>query len=238
MIFTWICSVLLGILLGISITVYFIVKSIRKTIKTELEKDISFEIHNGNVKNVENIIKNNQQEYKRQNKGIVFRQVLGLRKNKSTQKLTVRFKDEINEIAKEFNPTSKNPILEFSVKNAFDFVEMITIRCEKLLDSISLPVIKSCDVSVVFGVTKFIVVVKDNKIVKTVTGIIGKVTRILKCLKPYYWLKKTLQTVFITLVAREIAFALIEIIGWTFTEFYYNTNENQKNILVKEKETA
>lgn len=238
MIFTWICSVLLGILLGISITVYFIVKSIRKTIKTELEKDISFEIHNGNVKNVENIIKNNQQEYKRQNKGIVFRQVLGLRKNKSTQKLTVRFKDEINEIAKEFNPTSKNPILEFSVKNAFDFIEMITIRCEKLLDSISLPVIKSCDVSVVFGVTKFIVVVKDNKIVKTVTGISGKVTRILKCLNPYYWLKKTLQTVFITLVAREISFALIEIIGWTFTEFYYNTNENQKNILVKEKETA
>ena len=71
----------------------------------------------------------------------------------------------INEIAKEFNPTSKNPILEFSVKNAFDFIEMITIRCEKLLDSISLPVVKSCDVSVVFGVTKFIVVVKDNKIV-------------------------------------------------------------------------
>jgi len=133
-----------------------------------------------------------------------------------------------------FNPESKNPMLEFSVKEAFEFANSVTVQVEKVLNAIDVSLLKNCDISAVFGMAKLVVGVTGNKIVKTALGVSGKISRLLKILNPFSWLKRLIQTAFTTLLIREIIFASIEIIAWTFAEFYYHCNiknQNQKELL-------
>lgn len=219
----WIFSALFGIFLGGIIAIYFIIKSIRKKISLSLDKNRPFEVFDGHVKEVGLIIESKKQEYKKAEKGNVFRAVAGLKK-KNPRKTHKIYTEIITEVAKVFNSDSKNPFLEFSVREAFGFVRTATERIEDILNAVNLSLLKNCDLSAVFGMAKLVGTVKDNKVVKGVTSFSGKVTRVIKLLNPFFWLKKIIQTVFVTLITTELIFASAEIVGWTFAEFYFECN--------------
>ena len=222
MIFGWVLSALFGVFLGIILALFLIVKTIRKKINNQLIDARPYNLLDGHVKEINAIIKGKQKRLKKENRGVVIRQTLGLKKK--NLKISILYSEIINDVAKVFNSTSENPMLEFSVKNAFDFLNEVTEKAEKVLNSINLELLKKSNLSFIIGVSEIVIKAKENRALKKITNLSGKVIIVLKLLNPYYWIKKIVQVVFSTMLVQELIFASVEIVGWTFAEFYHECN--------------
>ena len=84
--------------------------------------------------------------------------------------------------------------------------------------------LKKSNLSFIIGVSEIVIKAKENRALKKITNLSGKVIRVLKLLNPYYWIKKIVQVVFSTMLVQELIFASVEIVGWTFAEFYHECN--------------
>ena len=72
-----------GIVVGFIVVLWFRVRSVRKRINASLRKIGLFELTSSQKREIERIITEKRKLYKKQNKGVVCRDVLGLKKKKS-----------------------------------------------------------------------------------------------------------------------------------------------------------
>ena len=222
----WIGLFFAGILLGLFVVLLLKVKKTRKKISDKIEKKKS--INACDKQEVNDIVKAQCKIYKRKNRFHVFKTVIGLKPK--TKGYFAMYGDIINGVAKIQNPESQNPFLEFTLKQAFDFVEMVTIDLESILNDLQMPMLKNVDVSNVFGVVDFKNKVLEIKAVKSVIKItrpFKPIKKLLALLNPIRWVSTLITAIFTASLTKDLIFASADVVAYEFANFYSKCkNEN------------
>lgn len=209
---------LFGIVVGFVFVLWLRVRSVRKRINASLLKIGQLELTTFQKSKIEQIITEKRKLYKKQNKGVVCRDVLGLKKKKSNV-FPKAYWLTIKEVALVFDDSRQNPFLDFSIKSAFDFLNRVTDRIENILDDTQIPVLKNVKLSTIMGVTS-ISKVFSNKVVKTGASFAKRLGNLLNLLNPYHWAKKIALSYFFTKIINEILLASVDVVAWEFARFY------------------
>ena len=208
-----------GLLIGLLIVLLIKVKAVKKTISVTLEKRKSY--YKSDKERIEQKLKTTKKKYKKQNRFHVIRTVLGFKAKKSGY--IKMYGDIINEVAKLQNPDSQKPFLEFTAKQAFDFVEKVTVDFEEILNSLDMPMLKNMDVSTIYGVVDVVKKVSSIKPIRGAKKISEKMKPIfnaLKILNPVKFTTTLITAIFTASLKRDLIFALADVVALEFSEFY------------------
>lgn len=219
-----------GIVVGFIVVLWFRVRSVRKRINASLRKIGLFELTSSQKREIERIITEKRKLYKKQNKGVVCRDVLGLKKKKSNV-FPKAYWHIIKEVALVFDDKRQNPFLDFSIKSAFDFLNKVTDRIESILDDMQIPVLKNLKLSTIMGVTS-IGKVFSNKVVKTGASFAKRLGNLFNLLNPYHWVKKIALSYFFTKIINEILLASVDVVAWEFARFYKQAEQKVELVAV------
>lgn len=229
----WIGLLVSGILLGGIIVILAKVKSLRKTIISSANVERRTVPH-GSVEDVEKIVKSKRKEYLKANKFVIFKTFLGIKGKKSQKCYIKMYLDIIGEVANIINPNSENPLLEFSVAQAFEFFNEVTHKTENIIDSLNLPVLKNLDMSTVFwfiNIKSTFDRSKTGKVVKGVSKVAKPIAKVLKVLNPVKLINSLVTAILISSATRNLIFALADLVAWEFVKFYENCRvENTKKV--------
>ena len=229
----WIGLLVSGILLGGIIVILAKVKCLRKTVNSNVNVERR-PIPHGSVEDVEKIVKRKRKEYLKANKFVIFKTFLGLKGKKSQKRYYKMYGDIIKEVALLINPTSENPLLEFSVEQAFAFINEVTYKTEYIIDSLNLPVLKNLDVSTVFwfiNIKSTFDRSKTGKVVKGVSKVAKPIAKVLKVLNPVKFINSLVTAILISSATRNLIFALADLVAWEFVKFYDNCRvENTEKV--------
>ena len=219
---SFILSALAGVVLGAVIAVYFKVRAIRKKINGKINKSAFSSSDGLGAKKVEEIVYGYKKQFKKQTGGNILRAVIGL-KQKQAKSLPLLLKEEVLSVADAFGNENRKNILNFSIKNAFDFAYKVTLRLEEIIKDIDLSPLKTVDISSIVGIAKKTKAVY-NGTVKRAKGLFAFVCRVMNAVNPVFWIKQFILKTFTALVMRELVFACIEITAWEFAFFYGKEN--------------
>ncbi len=229
----WLGLLASGILLGGIIVILAKVKILRKKIISSVNVE-KRPIPHGSVKDVEEIVKRKKKEYLKANKFVIFKRFLGLKGKKSQKRYFKMYLDIIKEVAKTINPTSENPLLEFSVAQAFAFIDEVTYKTEYIIDGLGLPVLKNLDVSTVFwfiNIKSAFDRSKAGKVVKGASKVAKPILRGLKILNPVKLVNSLVTAILVSSATRNLIFALADLVAWEFVKFYDNCRiENSEKV--------
>lgn len=219
----WVGLFLGGFLLGVFIILLAKVRKTKKVIFTNVQKNKS--VVGKDSKKIKEIVSKKRKIYKKKNRFHVLKTVVGL-KSKTTGYFTM-YGEIINEVAKLQNPESQNPFLEFTIKQAFDFIDGVTIDLEEILNTLDLPMLKNIDISTIYGFIDLSNKINQIKFVKTAKKISKPIVKILRFLNPVKWLSLFITTIFTASLTRDLIFVLADIVAFEFSEFYVQCkNEN------------
>ena len=143
----WICLFFAGLLLGVLFVVLTKVRETRSKIAKIISKKKSNYSYNKEKINI--IVKQQRKIYKKKNRFHVLKKVAGF--TPKTKGYFAMYGEIINEVAKLQNPQSNMPFLEFSVNQAFDFINDVTLDLEDVISSLDMPVLKTMEVSTIYG---------------------------------------------------------------------------------------
>ena len=208
-----------GFLCGGVIALLLKIKSVRKKINGDLQKIAVNDLTNAQRDGVVKIVSEKRKLYKKQNKGVVFCSVLGLKRKKPNVFPKTYF-DTIKDVSLIFDQERKRPFLNFSIKSGFAFLQKVVDRFESVINATEISVLKNLNVSFLVNITSFTSKVLLNNKVKGVMAIRVRVFNLLKILTPYYWVKKIVLSVFFTQIINELMLASVDIVAWEFARFY------------------
>ena len=229
----WIGLLVSGILLGGIIVILAKVKSLRKMIMSSANVERRTVPH-GSVEDVEKIVKRKRKEYLKANKFVIFKTFLGLKGKKSQKRYVKMYLDIIGEVANIINPNSENPLLEFSVEQAFAFINEVTYKTEYIIDSLNLPVLKNLDMSTVLWIINIKSTFdrsKVGKVAKGSTKVAKFIAKVVAGPNPVRIINKLVTAILVSSATRNLIFALADLVAWEFVKFYENCRvENTKKV--------
>ena len=215
-----------GLLLGMFIILLIKVKKARKTIFKNVKKGNDRLCYKN--KQIEEIIKPKLKNYKKKNRFHVFKTVLGF--SPKTKGYFQMYGEIIKEVANLQNPESKSPFLEFTIKQAFDFIDNVTVDLEDVLDALDMPMLSNLDLSTIYGFVDLKNKIDQIKVVKAAKKIskpIKPIVKIFKMLNPIRWVSLLITAIFIASLKRDLIFAFADIVAFEFANFYEQCkNEN------------
>ena len=212
-------AVIAGFFSGGVIALLIKIRSARKKINDDLQKIAVNELTDGQREEVSQIVSEKRKTYKKQNKGVVFRSVLGLKKKKQSVFPKAYF-DIIKAVSLVFDKDRQMPFLNFSIKSGFDFLQKVVDRFESVLNATEISILKNLNISLLANVTSVTSKIFSNKTVKGVMSTKTKILNVLKIFNPYYWIKKIVLSVFFTRIINELLLASVDIVAWEFARFY------------------
>ncbi|MBQ7372942.1 MAG: hypothetical protein IJW64_00020 [Clostridia bacterium] len=213
-----------GFILGAVIVLFVRIKNVRKKINADLQRFAVKGLTDFQRNKVKQIIVQKRKQYKKQNKGVVARSVLGLKKKKSSV-FPKAYADVIKEVAVVFDDKRKNAFLDFSIKSGFDFLHKVIDRIESVLDATEIAVLKNLKISRLAGITSLTSKVLSNKAVNAGLGLSKKISNLINIINPYHWIKKIALSIFFTKIINEILLASVDIVAWEFARFYEQSQE-------------
>lgn len=230
---SWIFALIGGFVTGAIIIVFIKLKRVRIHIfKTANQKKEL--ISSDKTDRIDAVVNGYFAQYKKANRFTVFKKVVGI-SVKTDQKYLYMYGDIIRSVATVYNESSKNPLLEFTVRNLFDFINSVSFDVEGLIDSLDMPMLKNLDISSFYGVYNFSKRVSGGAVAKSAKKVIkpiAKIKNFVRFINPVTFIKGVIDAVFTASLTRDVMFAVAEIIAWEFAVFY------SKNNLEKQKEVA
>ncbi|MBR2337434.1 MAG: hypothetical protein IKA61_05785 [Clostridia bacterium] len=218
-VFEWIGLFVGGLVLGLVIVLLIKIKSTKKIILKKINQ--KKKIAPRDRASIDAIIKRQRKIYKKKNRFHVFKTVIGL-KPKSKGYFAM-YGDIINGVAKLQNPDSQKPFLEFSISQAFDFIDCVTVDLEEILNALDMPVLKEIDLATMFGVVDITKRFSDIKLIKgakRITKPIKPFIKLFKVLNPVKWVTGTVTAICTASLTRDLIFAAADIVAWEFAQFY------------------
>ena len=215
MIFSLILSLVFGVAIGVLIGIYIKIRLVREVISEQIKSAIPFDFTEDDIFAVTQIIERAKKDFKNSTRGSVIRSALAL-KRKEKKSLVLVIKEEICEIASKFGKEGEQNLLNFSVKEFFDFLYEVTKRLEDIIEVINFSPLLAVDLSVILGLKQ----TADKPIIKRTAGIWGIISRVVNAINPYFWLKKLVMSLFLASIVLELSFASIETSAWQFAKFY------------------
>ena len=226
----WIGLFFAGFLLGLLFILLIKVKNTKRAIFRGLQERKKF--FNGERAKIGALVTAKRKIFKRKNRFHVFKKVLGLKVK--TNGYFAMYGEIIHEIAKIQNPQSDAPFLEFSIKQAFDFINDVTVDLECVLNSLRMPMLKSVDLSTIYGFVDLKNKINELKVVKTAKTIakpISPIIRILRFLNPVRWLAMFITAIFTASLTRDLIFAFADIVAWEFSQFYAECKDENASLI-------
>ena len=215
----WVAMFFAGFLLGLLLILLVKLKKTKKAIFNGLQHRKRF--FNGEMAKIDELVMVKRRAFKRKNRFHVFKKVLGLKVK--TKGYFAMYGEIIREIAIMQNPESNAPFLEFTIKQAFDFISDVTVDLESVLNSLEMPMLKSVDLSTIYGFVDLKNKINELKVVKTaktITKPISPILKILRVLNPVKWLTTLITAIFTASLTRDLIFAFADIVAWEFSQFY------------------
>ena len=226
----WVGLFVGGFLVGLLVILLIKIKKTRKIISDKIEEKKG--ISACDKQRVDAIVKAKRKAYKKKNRFHVFKTVAGFKPK--TSGYFAMYGDIVNEVAKIQNADSKYPVLEFSVRQAFEFIGDVTVDLEGVLDSLGMPMLRGADLSFVYGIVDFTSKFNEIKIVKATKKIskpLKPILSIIRLLNPVRWVTTLITAIFTASLVRDLYFALADIVAWQFSKFYAQCkNENLVSI--------
>ena len=227
----WIALFFAGFLLGLLLILLFKVKKTKRAIFKGLQERKRF--FNGERAKIDEIVNKKRKIFKRKNRFHVFKKVIGLKVK--TDGYFAMYGEIIHEVAKMQNPQSNAPFLEFSIKQAFDFINDVTVDLECVFNSLQMPMLKSVDLSTIYGFVDLKNKINELKLVKTAKTIakpISPIIKILKFLNPVKGLAMLITAIFTASLTRDLIFAFADIVAWEFSQFYAKCKDENVSLIV------
>ena len=181
---------------------------------------------------IEETVAKQRKIFKRKNRFHVFKMVIGFKPK--TNGYFAMYGAIIRDVAKLQNPESTYPFLEFTIKQAFDFISEITVDLECVLDSLSMPMLKNLDLSTIYGFADFKKRIDDIKAVKTAKKIVKPVSPLLKVIKllnPVNWVTMLIRAIFTASLTRDLIFAFADIVALEFSKFYEDCRVEKESLI-------
>lgn len=215
----WIALFFAGFLLGLLFILLLKIKRTKRAIFKGLQERKRF--FNGERARIDEIVNKKRKIFKRKNRFHVFKKVIGLKVK--TDGYFAMYGEIIREIATIHNPQSQTPFLEFSIKQAFEFISDVTVDLECVFNSLQMPMLKNVDLSTIYGFVDLKNKISELKVVKaakTITKPISPILKILKLLNPVKWFAMLITAIFTASLTRDLIFAFADIVAWEFSQFY------------------
>ena len=226
----WIGLFFAGLVLGIVVILLIKVKKTKRAIFKGLQQRKKF--FNGEREKIDEIVNVKRKIFKRKNRFHVFKKVIGLKTK--TSGYFAMYSEIICEIAAMHNPQSKSPFLEFSIQQAFDFINDITVDLECVFNSLEMPMLKNVDLTTIYGFVDFKNKINELKLVKTaktITKPISPIIKVLKFLNPVKWLAMLITAIFTASLTRDLIFAFADIVAWEFSQFYATCKDENVSLI-------
>ena len=226
----WIGLFFAGLVLGIVVILLIKVKKTKRAIFKGLQQRKKF--FNGEREKIDEIVNVKRKIFKRKNRFHVFKKVIGLKTK--TSGYFAMYSEIICEIAAMHNPQSQSPFLEFSIKQAFDFINDITVDLECVFNSLEMPMLKNVDLTTIYGFVDFKNKINELKLVKTaktITKPISPIIKVLKFLNPVKWLAMLITAIFTASLTRDLIFAFADIVAWEFSQFYATCKDENVSLI-------
>ena len=224
-IISWILVFVGGLTLGITITAFAKVKGVRNRISESVQNQKTG-VAEDYQKAIDGILDEKKKEYLKENKYAVIKTVLGMPTKKDGDKSYFKmYADVVSAVAKTVNPQSPKPLLEFSIKHTFEFIDDVTKKLEEILDYIDLPLLKNSDVGEVYNFVQIGLGIAQNPVVQSGVEVVKKVNPILKVLNffnPAKWISGLLSAIFTASITRDVIFAVADVVAWQSLKLYLN----------------
>lgn len=230
----WIIAGVFGIPVGCELAILLHVKKIKNTVKQDVESNIPESLFSEEQRDkVRDVVKKEREKNKKDNKGVVFRKVFGLKKKREISFL-VEYGKLIQNVAQIANPKSKHAECEISLKDAFRFAHSVLNRVENLCEKLGGNALKNVNIAFAFTTANIAITLKRNKAVLEIAKDVSKIRKIYEWVKrfanvinPFYWAKQLIKAVVISNMTRELLLAVIDISAWEFAKFYAENNEGK-----------
>jgi hypothetical protein len=157
------------------------------------------------------------------------------KKENEEEKDVPRNKRKPSHVIEVINPDKAKMDYWQTIKQAFDFINDVTVDLECVFNSLQMPMLKSVDLSTIYGFVDLKNKINELKLVKTAKTIakpISPIIKILKFLNPVKWLAMLITAIFTASLTRDLIFAFAEIVAWEFSQFYAKCKDENASLIV------
>lgn len=229
-IFLRILSTLGGVWVGAVIGALIIVGAIRRRIEN------AGSIYSPNItavdrEKLDDISRRFKKAYKDNNASVLLG-VVGL-KGKKRNSDGVDVGSLLSEVAKVFNPDSKNPMFELTGGEAFEFGHTVTDRLVGVFDASGLTFLRNITLETFFKYADAVKKAANNKLLGGAIGSYNGVMRIVNIVNPYYWIKRTVTAIVVRKTCDAVVFTGVDVLVKEFANLYRKTSrrfEREENI--------